>query len=486
MRRPLLTLVGLLAALGVLLGVGAATTPAPPTARTSVSVPVSGATLVCPQLRRAAAEQLDTRVQAGVVPLEQPAAAGSSVTRTVLGTTGGTALDLAAGTVATGLGATAGDTPGGDLADGALVLTARGGLAAGLQAEQVTAAGGGPRRGLEALACATPQADWWFAGGSSGPGESTTLQLTNPEDTAAVVDVQLWAAEGPVDPRLGRGTVVPPRGRVDVPLDSIAPTLTGLAAHVTTERGRVVAAVEHLRSPGAEWVPPSPAPAARVVLPALPAGPGERSVLITDPSGAATVVQVQVTTGDGQFVPTGLDAVPVPAGTTVRVDLTAVLAGTPAAVVVASAGAPVLAVGRVVDGAGGGGGAVSDLSYGGAAEPLSGPALLTDVGGPGSALLLSAVAGDARVLVSGVPDDGTARTVAVPGGSTVAVPLAGLAGSDGAVLVRPAEGSAPVRAAAYLRDDLPDGPRASLLALVAPVQRVLQPYVEGDPAAAVP
>ena len=370
--------------------------------------------------------------------------------------------------------------------DAALVLTARGVLAGGLQAEQLTRAAGGPRRAAEGLACSGPQTDTWFAGGALGAGETATLLLANPEDVAAVVDVQVWTAQGPVDPRLGRGIVVPARGRTTVGLDTLAAGATGLAVHVSAGRGRVVAALEHVRAPslGADWVPATPPPAPRVVLAALPAGPGERTLLVTNPGDAPTVVQVQLTTDSRQYVPTGLDALAVPGGTTVQADLTGLLAATPGTVAVTSAAGPVLAVGRAVDG----GGTVEDLAYAGAAAALTGPALLPDTAAGGE-LLLSALAGDAGVVVTPLATEGTsgpppaARTVAVPGGSTLALPLADL---GGALEVTPAAGSGPVRAAAYLREDAADGPLTTLLALASTDSQVPAVTVASDPGAAVP
>lgn len=495
MTRPVVTVLALVAALGALVAVGAATTPAAPRSPAAVSAPVQGLTLVCPQLRRAAGRGLDTTVAAGVTALSVRADPASTVSALPLGAT-----DAPVPATLQGAGQAAADLApvGGDTADGALVLTATGVLAGGLQARQLTRATSGPRRGDEGVACTAPRADTWFAGGSVTDGSSSTLELVNPEDTAAVVDVQIWSVQGQVDPRLGRGIVVPPRGRTSVALDTLAPGDTGLALHVVANQGRVVAAVEHLQASasgatplGAEWVPISPPPATRVVLPAIPAGPGPRTLLVTNPDPVPTVVQVQLTTTRGQFVPSGLEALPVPAGSTVLTDLTGLLGSTPAAVAVTSQAGPVLAVGLVVDGAG----PVHDFSYAGAAPALAGPALVSDVGGGGSQLLLSALAGDASVVLTPLPVAGQTgplpapRTVAVPGGSAVVVPFAVFGVPVGTVLavqVRPAAGSGPVRAAGYLREDLPDGPLTTLLALDAPAQRVPRPIVVADPGAGLP
>lgn len=488
--RPPPALVGLVAGLVLLVGIGSVTRSPSSRAPAAVTTPVVGAALVCPAVRRTDAEQLDTRVSAGTVRQDGPVELGATVSSQPLGAPGGPdRLPLrAAGEVVTGLR--------GELTDGALVLRARGVLAAGLQAEQLTRAATGDRRGYEGLLCTGPQTDSWFAGGSLGPGESSVLLLANPDDTPAVIDVQVWTAAGPVDPRPGRGLVVPAGARTAVPLDTLAPAGTGLALHVTAARGRVAAAVEHTRvdggtALGAEWVPPSPPPAGRVVVPGLPGRAAERALFVTNPGLDPTAVSVQVTGADGQFVPTGLDALPVPAGTTVRVDLSPVLAASPGAVAVTSAAGPVLAVGLVVAGQG----PVKDFAYAGAAGPLDGAALVPDAAGDASVLLLSALDGGATVVVTPLPVVGVAgpppaaQTVPVAGGSTVALPLSAFgvpAGGPLAIEVRPAPGSGPVFGAALLREDLPDGPLVTLLTLAAPPLRVTRPVVAADPGAALP
>lgn len=497
-RRVPLGLLAVVAGLAGLVAIGTATTPSGAGAPTTVTVPLVGATAVCPALRREDAEQLITRVSVGVVAPTGAAPAASAppgsdgvVWSQPLGGTGAPSLLplQVPGQVVAGLGT--------ELTDNGLVVQARGTLAPGLQVEQLTRAPTGPRRGYEGLHCASPQTDTWFAGGSLGAGESATLVLANEDDTAAVVDLQVWSAEGPVDPRPGKGLVVPAGGRTAVPLDTLAPAHTGLALHLRAARGRVVAAVEHLRGGdgtplGAEWVPPT-SPAARVVVPGLPAGPGGRTLLVTNPGLDPTVVAVQLTAGDGQFVPAGLDAVPVPAGTTVPVDLTALLAGSPGAVTVTSAAGPVLAVGLVADGAG----PTQDISYAGSAGPLDGPGLIPDLAGGAGVLLLTALAGDASVVVTPLPVLGVPPGAATPapqavpvaGGTTVGLPLVtfGVTG-DGtlALQVGPAPGSGPVHAAVLLREDLPDGPLTTLLTLVAARQGAERPVVDADPGAALP
>ncbi len=486
MTRPPLGLPVAVAGLLAVVLVGVVTTPGPVNGVAPVQTAVVGASVVCPAVRQQA--DLATRVSAGTAGRTGPgtlvAAELPAVTGSVPPAPPPAPVEATAGPAAV----TAGLAP--EVPDAALLLSAAGGLAAGLVVEQLSRAPSGPHRGLEVVGCAAPRRETWFAGGSLGPDESTDLVLANPDDVAAVVDVTAWTDAGAADPRPGRGLVVPPRSRTTLPLDTLAPGRTGLAVRVLAERGRVAAAVEHLRGPalGADWVPVT-SPGTTVPVPGVPAGPGPRTLLVTNPGDAPTTVEVQITTADRQYVPAGLDALAVPAGTTVTADLTGLVADGPATVVVTSGAGPVLAVALAVDGAG----PVQDIAYAGAVGPLTGPALVPDAGGSAGTLALTALGGDASVVLSAVPVAGAVplavpppRTVQVRGGSTVAVPLAsfGLPG-DGrfALEVRPS--GAPLEAAVLLREDLVDGPATALLPLVAPVAVVTRPPVQPDPGAAL-
>ena len=449
------------------------------------TAPVIGAAAVCPDLRQGSG--LRTRVSAGVAGAETTAGGGQLAAQPLRAQGSPAQLPITRpGEVAVDLGAAV---------DGdALVVTARGPLAAGLELEQVTRGEGGSERGLAGLRCEAPRTEAWFVGGSTKVGDATLLVLANPDDTPAVVDVSVWTGSGAVDPRPGRGITVGARSRTAVPLDEIAPDRDLLALHVVAERGRVAAALRHARFDGripggVEWVPQALPPATTVVVPGLPQGPGRRVIQVTNPGLDATVVSLQLTTGDGQFVPTGLDAIEVPPGTTVATDVTTVTDSTPAAVRVVSEAGPVLAGTFVHDSQGTS--RVKEFGYAGSARPLNGAALLTDVvidRPTESTLLLTALDGDASVDVRPVPIVGIqgplppARKVAVPGGRTVAVKLSTFLppGASGrlAVEVRP---HGTVYAARYLRERGDRGPLTTILALQGAAQRVPIPVVRRDP-----
>jgi hypothetical protein len=458
-----------------------------------VAADVVGATAICPDLRQDR-NVLRTRVSAGVAVaaegvsgtgslLAQPLSAHGAPARLPVDRPGQVAVDL-------------GSTLTGD----ALEVTARGPLAAGLELEQITRGEGGSSRGLAGLRCEAPKTEAWFVGGSTQVGDSLTLVMANPDDTPALVDVFAWTSDGPADARPGRGISIPPRKRAAFPLDQIAPDKEWLAVHVVVQRGRVAAAVRHARldgrtPKGVEWVPQAQPPATTVVVPGLPQGPGRRILSVTNPGLDPTIVSLRLTTPDGQFVPSGMDALEVPAGTTLATELAPLTDKYPATVTIVSEGGPVVAGAFVYDLQDG---PIREIAYAGSALPLSGPALLTDlvIDRPTeSTLLLSALDAAATVTVTPVPIVGrdgplpAAKTVTVPGGRTTTLRLSTFLppGATGrlAVEVRPAPGSAPVYAARYLREHGTRGPLTTMLVLQGAAQRVLLPAVRRDAMVAV-
>ncbi|MCU1591803.1 MAG: hypothetical protein JWP11_3059 [Frankiales bacterium] len=494
MRHPSLSLLAVVALLcgGVVASNAQPAAPAPRHAA-ATTADVVGATAICPDLRQDR-NVLRTRVSAGVAVAAKGVSGKGSLMAQPLSARGAPAqlpVDRP-GQVAVDLGST--------LSGDALEVTARGPLAAGLELEQVTRGEGGSSRGLAGLRCEAPKTEAWFVGGSTQVGDSLTLVMANPDDTPALVDVVVWTSDGPADPRPGRGISIPGRKRAAFPLDQIAPDKEWLAVHVVVQRGRVAAAVRHARldghtPKGVEWVPQAQPPATTVVVPGLPMGPGRRILSVTNPGLDPTVVSFQLTTPDGQFVPSGMDALEVPAGTTLATELAPFTDKSPATVKIVSEGGPVVAGAFIYDLQEG---PVREIAYAGSALPLSGPALLTDlvIDRPTeSTLLLTALGASATVDVTPVAIVGrdgplpAAKRVTVPAGRTTTLKLSTFLppGATGrlAVEVRPAPGSAPVYAARYLREHGTRGPLTTMLDLQGAAQRVPLPAVARDPIVAV-
>ena len=460
-----LTTVTALLAIGV--GLGTVTADPAPDPVALQSEPVTSSVAVCPDVRQDA---------------------GRATTVVAAGATTRTGAALA------GAAAPLGDAPvlrdlARDLDGPVFVAGATGEAAGALVVEQATRLTRGPRRGIAALTCPAPAAESWFVGGATVVGSRTELMLVNVETTPALVDVEIWTKDGPADARPGRGIPVPARSRVVVPLERLAPDRDLLAVHVTASTGRVASALRVLRTDGrtplgTDWVPQAAPPASELVVPGLPQGPGRRTALLTNPTERATTVSLELTTDDGQYVPDGLDAIAVPARSSVAVDLSDQLARTPAALRVRSDGAAVLAGVLVVDLQRG---SVREIAFAAAAPALDGPTTLADVrlSPPTEVLLLlSAVDGDAAVdlLPVSAPEGVQPLRVDVPAATTVAVRLSRLPPSGATASlgleVRPVRGS--VHAARYFRERGDRGPLTTLLPLQPDRLTVARPVVVAD------
>lgn len=453
--RARLGTVGVLLAAG--LAVGQATAGPPPVPPQPQQVPLLSSTALCPDVRQEGAR-------------------------------GDTAVTARGGVARTG-GPLAGpllpDAPLAAGVAGPYEVRAQG---AGLVVEQTTRATTGSRRGTASLTCPAPTTGAWFVGGATVVGSYTELVLVNAGAVPAVVDVRVWTGDGPADPRPGRGLTVAPRTRAVVPVDQLAPDRDLLALHVRTTTGQVAPALRVVRSDGrtplgTDWVAPTLPPAQQTVVPGLPAGPGRRTALLTNPGADDATAALALLTADGE-VPLG--PVEVPAGTSVGVDLSEQLAGTPGALRVA-ADVPLLAGALVVDRQDG---PVREIAFAAATTALREPALLADVrlSAPTEVTLLM-TATDADAVVEVVPTRAPGRLpapqrVEVPAGTTVAVRLSRLLppGSDGSLTVE-LRVQGQVHAARYSRERGGRGPLTTLLPVVAPRRTVPQPVVVADPAA---
>lgn len=312
-----------------------------------------------------------------------------------------------------------GDLPGQLLAEdvsdgeGASVLRASGAFAAGLDAAVTARAEDGDAEddgapGLAAVGCAEPGWSTWFTAPSGDGVDELRLRLANPDDSAAVANVEVYASDGPVSDSSVRGVRVEPHAEEIVELAEFTDASSGDAAavHVRTSSGRVAPSLLVERSgPGTEWAPVTGRPARSQTVPGVPGGGGRRTLLLAAPGDDPAEVRVRLVTPDGEVEVEALEAVDVPPASTTTVDLENPLSETPATVVVES-DRPVVA-GMAAEREGGDDTAVTG----------SVPALSAASGGAGSVpvvqdgvsvdLAVTALEEDAVVIATPVSPDGT-------------------------------------------------------------------------------
>lgn len=216
----------------------------------------------------------------------------------------------------------------------ALVGTATGRLAPGWVAQQTTVSSAGDARGLLGVSCSAPDTDFWFPGASSAKKRRDYIHLTNPDDAAAVADIELYGPEGPLASDVGDGITVP--GRSSVPL--LLSTLTTEAAddvtvHVTTRAGRVGAAIKTAEDGvGSDWLAASADPAGTLVMPGIPADATSVRLVAFAPGEADANVKVQLMGENATVSPAGNDTLHIKSRMTASVDLKDVTRGEPGSI----------------------------------------------------------------------------------------------------------------------------------------------------------
>jgi hypothetical protein len=348
-------------------------------------------------------------------------------------------------------------TAGTDKSDApALIGTATGKLAPGWAAQQITTTAAGGARGLLGVNCTAPDTDFWFPGASTAAARQDYVHLTNPDDTAAVADIELYGADGVLKSDVGEGITVPARSSVPM----LISTLTGEAAenvtvHVTTRSGRVGAVLSAAEDEvGSDWLAASADPADTLVLPGIPADATSVRLVAFAPGEDDADVKVQLLGKEATFAPAGNDTLHIKSQMTASVDLKDVTRGEPGSIRLSPAGGgktPVVAALRVVRGTG----AEQEVAFIPATGPVGDRAGVADNRAKGSVLSLTAPGETAEVKVTASAGseggEPTVKTYTVKGGTTLEVTPDAPSGLKGSyALTVETESGGPVYAARTL------------------------------------
>ncbi|MFI7388859.1 DUF5719 family protein [Streptomyces sp. NPDC049813] len=328
----------------------------------------------------------------------------------------------------------------------ALIGTADGALAPGWTVQQTTTVEAGTGRGLAGVDCSAPDTDFYFPGASTAKERSDYIHLTNPDDEAAVVDVQLYGPEGAVKSEVGEGIQIGPHASVPVLLSTLTDKpYPNLTLHVTARSGRVAAAVSAADDElGGDWLPAAADPAASLVLPGIPKDATDVRLVAFAPGQDDADLKVRLATSSGSIAPAGHDTLHVKSGMTSAVDLGAVTRGDAGSLLLTptDASVPVVAALRVTRGKG----ADRETAFIPATRDTGARATVADNRAKGSTLALTAPGAAGTVKVTASPGDGagtaTTKEYTVKGGTTlsVAAPVpAGLKGTY-ALTVEPVSG----------------------------------------------
>ncbi|CAL9457649.1 hypothetical protein C1708_19710 [Streptomyces sp. DH-12] len=294
----------------------------------------------------------------------------------------------------------------------ALVGIAEGRFASGWTAQQTTEVTAGTGRGLQGVACSTADTQFWFPGASTDDSRTDYLHLTNPDDAAAVVDIELYGKDGELETTVGEGITVKPRSAEPVLLSTLtAEKQTDVTVHVVVRSGRVGAAVQALDDElGGDWLSASADPSGSLVLPGIPKDATAVRLVAFTPGDADVDLKVQLASPSGLITPAGNETLHVKGGMTAAFDLGDLTRGEAGSLVLTAPdrSVPVVAAVRVLRGKEG----KQESAFIPAARPVETRATVLDNTAEGTTLSVTAPEGDAeiRVTASAGTKGGTPRT----------------------------------------------------------------------------
>ncbi|MGW3203148.1 DUF5719 family protein [Streptomyces sp. NPDC001135] len=326
-----------------------------------------------------------------------------------------------------------GDTSGADAP--ALIGTADGKFAPGWTVQETTEVAAGTGRGLQGVNCTAADTDFWFPGASTAGSRTDYVHLTNPDDSAAVVDIELYGKDGAIKSPLGENQTIAPHASKPILLSTLTDEQQAdLTVHVSVRSGRVGASVQALDDKaGGDWLAAAADPAGSLVLPGIPKDATDVRLIAFTPGGDDADLKVRLASPDGLITPAGNETLHLKSGMTTTADLGAVTRGEAGSLVLTPTdqSIPVVAALRVVRGKG----EKQETAFIPATAPVGTRATSADNSAKGTTLALTAPTATATVKVtaSAGSEGGTAttKTYTIRSGTTQNVPVPAPAGLQG-------------------------------------------------------
>ncbi|MFE1884389.1 DUF5719 family protein [Streptomyces diastatochromogenes] len=291
-----------------------------------------------------------------------------------------------------------GDTSGAEAP--ALVGTADGKFAPGWTVQETTEVAAGTGRGLQGVNCTAPDTEFWFPGASTSADRTDYVHLTNPDASAAVVDIELYGKDGAIKSTVPDGFTIPPHSSKPILLSTLtAERQTDLTVHVNVRSGRVGAAVQALDDKvGGDWLAAAADPAGSLVLPGIPKDATDVRLIAFTPGDADADLKVRLASPDGLITPAGNETLHVKSGMTTAADLGDVTRGEAGSLVLTPTdqSVPVVAALRVIRGKG----SKQETAFIPATAPVGTRATSADNSGKSSTLSLTAPTATVTVKVT--------------------------------------------------------------------------------------
>ncbi|AZM61880.1 MULTISPECIES: DUF5719 family protein [unclassified Streptomyces] len=304
----------------------------------------------------------------------------------------------------------------------ALIGTAEGHFAPGWTVQQTTEVAAGTGRGLQGTTCTPADTEFWFPGTSTAAERTDYVHLTNPDDSAAVVDIELYGKDGALKTTVGEGITVKPNSAESVLLSTLTgEKQTDVTVHVVVRSGRVGAAVQALDDQlGGDWLPASADPSGSLVLPGIPKDATAVRLIAFTPRDADVDLKLRLASPTGAITPAGHETLHVKGGMTAAVDLGDITRGEAGSLLLTApdSSVPVVAAVRVLRGEG----EKQESAFIPAARPIGTRATAVDNTAKGTALSVTAPEGPAEIKVtaSSGTEGGTqaSKTYTIKSGTT--------------------------------------------------------------------
>ena len=312
----------------------------------------------------------------------------------------------------------------------------------------------GDLAGLAVAHCQVPSNDFWLAGAVTTVGATAVLNLHNPSQSPATVDLDLYGSKGVIDAPGGRGIVIAPGESESIVVAGLAANEENVAVRVRSNGGRVTGYIQQsvlrgLTPGGVDLIQASAPSAGSQVIPGIQiqapdvtdtivaqegyAGAAP-SLQVAVPGGTDAVLDVRVFGPNGEVELPGGGVVTAAAGSVTAVPLESLPEGNYSAVissdVLISASARVVRCSEPKE--------PLDVAHVASAGRLGSQHVSVLPTGADAAFVFSAPTGRAEVRLTPVTAEGALgeeQVFDVAGGTTVTVPAADLGKGTVAALI---------------------------------------------------
>lgn len=317
----------------------------------------------------------------------------------------------------------------------------------------------GDLRGLAGADCQAPGNDLWLTGASTTVGSTSVLKLSNPSQSPATVDLELFTGQGPLQAAGSRGLLVAPGETKSVVLGGLAPNQQSLSVRVRSSGAPVAAVIQQsvlrgLTPGGVEYLQPvAPAGTTQVIPGVLTEDPDQNrqvsrqegyaaaspALQVTVPGSSDAVLDVRVYGTEGPVDLPGGGVVTAAAGSVTEIPLDTLPRGS--YTIAVSSDVSVIAAARMNRGVTAG--QPVDFGVAGAGSRLGNQHVASVPVDVESTLVFGAPSGNAAVRLTPVGTNGsigTEQVLAVSGGTSVAINPRAMAGGDLAAVIISASG----------------------------------------------